>query len=171
MAALRPAAQPAPVWNARLTEWGAVVVLVLALGMVLAYQARELRGQAELAQIKGTLGALRTALVVAHLESKVASTRPERGVVVPAQRNPFDALQQSPPNYAGLAGTVALAALPGGSWVFDPVCSCIGYRPSEPAWLQAPTGAVSMWFRVHASGGPLQISAQQSYVWMGQPVD
>ncbi len=171
MAALRPAAQPAPVWNARLTEWGAVVVLVLVLGMVLAYQARELRGQAELAQIKGTLGALRTALVVAHLESKVASTRPEGGVVVPAQRNPFDALQQSPPNYAGLAGPEALAALPGGSWVFDPVCRCIGYRPTESAWLQSPVGAVSMWFRLGSTEGPLQITAQEPYVWMGQPVD
>lgn len=145
--------------------------LVLVLSIVLAYQARELRGQAELAQIKSTLGALRTALVVAHLESNVASIRQQGSAVVQAQRNPFAALQQSPPNYAGLAGPEALAALPGGSWVFDPVCSCIGYRPSEPAWLQAPVGAVSMWFRVHSFGGPLQITTQQPYVWMGQPVD
>lgn len=148
-----------------------MVLLLIVLGAVLAHQMRALRGQAELAHIKSTLGTLRTALVVVHLESNVASTRPQGGAVVQAQRNPFAALQQPPPSYAGLAGPEALVALPGGSWVFDPVCSCIGYRPSEPAWLQAPTGAVSMWFRVHASGGPLQISAQQSYVWMGQPVD
>lgn len=148
-----------------------MVVLVLALGAVLAHQARELRGQAELAQIKGTLGALRTALVVAHLASNVASTRPQEGSVVQAQRNPFATLQQFPPNYAGLAGPEALAALPGGSWVFDPACSCVGYRPTELEWLEAPTGAVSMWFRVGSTGGPLQITAQQPYVWMGQPVN
>ena len=171
MAALRPAAQPSPVWNARLTEWGVMAGLVLVLGIVLAYQVRELRGQAELAQIKGTLGALRTALVVAHLKSSAAGTRPQGGAVVQAQRNPFAILQRSPPNYAGLAGPEALAALPGGSWVFDAVCSCIGYRPTESVWLQSPVGAMSMWFRVGSTEGPLQITAHQPYVWMGQPVD
>jgi len=171
VAALRPAAQPSPVWGARLTEWGVMVALVTILGAVFAHQAREVRGQAELAQIKSTLGALRTAMVVAHLEEAVASTRAKPALVVQAQRNPFAALQQLPPNYAGLASPDALAALPGGSWVFDPECSCIGYRPTEAAWLQSPEGVGAMWFRVASLNGPLQITAQQPYVWMGQAVD
>lgn len=171
MAALRPAAQPSPVWNAHLAEWGLVAALVLVLGAVLAHHAREVRGQAELAQVKSTLGVLRTALVVAHLDAAVAGSRAGRQPAVGVQHNPFAALQQLPPGYAGLAGPEALAALPGGSWVFDPVCNCIGYRPTEPAWLQYPVGAVSMWFRVGATSGPLQINAHQPYVWMGQAVD
>ena len=148
-----------------------MVALVIVLAAVFTQQAREVRGQAELAHIKSTLGALRTALVVAHLEEAIASNRAKTGHVVQAQRNPFAALQQLPPNYAGVAGPEALAALPSGSWVFDPVCSCIGYRPTESAWLQSPEGVVSMWFRVGSVAGPLQIKAQQPYVWMGQAVD
>jgi hypothetical protein len=159
------------VWGTRLAEWGLMVVLLLVLVAVFAHQVRELRGQAELAQIKSTLGALRTALVVAHLEASVASTRPRGGTVVQAQRNPFAALQQSPPNYAGLANPEALATLPGGSWVFDTECHCIGYRPTEAGWLQSPAGASALWFRVASSAGPLQITPLQTYVWMGQPVD
>lgn len=148
-----------------------MVALVILLGAVFTHQTRAMRGQAELAQIKSTLGALRTALVVAHLESAVAGTRAKGTLVAQAQRNPFAALQQLPANYVGLAGPEALAALPGGRWVFDPECSCIGYRPTEPAWLQAPEGVAAMWFRVVPSGGLLQITAQQPYVWMGQAVD
>jgi hypothetical protein len=148
-----------------------MAVLVVVLGAVFAHQAREVRGQAELAQIKSTLGALRTALVVAHLESAVAGNRTQGGLVAQVQRNPFAALQQLPPNYVGVAGPETLAALPRGSWVYDPVCNCIGYHPTESAWLQSPEGVVSMWFRVGSAAGPLQIKAQQSYVWMGQAVD
>ena len=171
MAALRPAPQPSPVWNTRLAEWGLVLLLVVALGAVLAYQVREMRGQAELAQIKSTLGALRTALVVAHLEAAVGKGRTGGHAVLPAQSNPFTALQQPPANYAGLADPQALAVLPGGSWVFDPGCGCIGYRPSEAAWLESPKDAGALWFRVGASTGPTQITAVQPYVWMGQAVD
>lgn len=171
MAVLRPAPQPSPVWNTRLAEWGLVLLLVVALGAVLAYQVREMRGQAELAQIKSTLGALRTALVVAHLQSAVAGSRGGGQAVVLAQRNPFAALQQPPANYAGLADPQALAVLPGGSWVFDPGCACIGYRPLEATWLESPKDAMALWFRVEAAAGPMQITAMQPYVWMGQPLD
>lgn len=148
-----------------------MAVLVVVLGAVFVHQAREVRGQAELAQIKSTLGALRTALVVAHLESAVAGNRAQGGAVAQVQRNPFAVLQQRPPNYVGLAGPEALAALPGGSWVFDPECSCIGYRPTEAAWLQSPEGAGALWFRVVSSSGPLLITARQPYIWMSQAVD
>lgn len=171
MAALRPAPQPSPVWNTRLTEWGLMALLVIVLGAVLAYQVREVRGQAELAQIKNTLGALRTALVVAHLEAAVAKARAGVQAVVPAQRNPFLALQQLPANYAGLADPQALAVLPGGSWVFDPGCGCIGYRPLEATRLELPADTGAMWFRVGASAGPAQVTALQPYVWMGQAVN
>jgi len=148
-----------------------MLVLVIALGTALAYQVRNVGGQAELAQIKSTLGALRTALVVAHLQSAVAGSRGGGQAVVLAQRNPFAALQQPPAHYAGLADPQALAVLPGGSWVFDPGCACIGYRPLEATWLESPKDAVALWFRVEAAAGPMQITALQSYVWMGQSVE
>ncbi len=171
MAALRPPAQPSPVWGARLTEWGVVLALAVVLVAVLGYQWREVRAQAELAQIQSTLGALRTALVVAHLKAAVDSARQDNQSAALLPHNPFAMLEQPPPNYAGLADPQRLAALPGGSWVYDPGCGCIGYSPLEAAWLEAPKNAGALWFRVGATVGPPQITAQQRYVWMGQAVN
>ncbi len=168
---LRPVPQPSPVWNRRLTEWGLIALLVIALAAVLARQVREVRGQAELAHIKSTLGALRTALVLAHLETAAASRPGGSQVVAPVQRNPFAALRPPLANYVGLADPQALALMPGGRWVFDPDCGCVGYRPAEAALLESPQDAVALWFRVGASTGPTQITALQPYVWMGQFVD
>lgn len=149
-----------------------LVLLVLVLATVFVRQVRQVRGQAELAQIKRTLGALRTALVVAHLEAVVAGNRSNAGPAAAlAQRNPFLALAALPINYAGLADSKALAVLPGGSWVFDPACACIGYQPMEIDRLEAPQGAQALWFQVSQQPGPLRISPQSSYVWMNQVVD
>ena len=170
MAALRPPARPAPVWGARLTEWGVVLALVIVLAAVLGNQWREVRAQAELAQVQSTLGALRTALVVAHLKAAVDDARQDNQSAALVPRNPFAVLQQPPPNYAGLADPQRLAALPDGSWVYDPGCGCIGYSPLEASRLDAPKNAGALWFRVGATAGPPQITAQQAYVWMGQAV-
>jgi hypothetical protein len=149
-----------------------LILLVLVMAAVFMWQLRDVRGQAELAQIQSTLGALRTALVVAHLEATVAGNRNNSGPSAAlAQRNPFLALAVLPVNYAGLADAEALAALPGGSWIFDPVCACIGYRPMEVNRLDAPSGAQALWFQVSPPPGPLQLSPQLPYIWMGQAVD
>jgi hypothetical protein len=178
-AALCPPAAPSPVWGRRLTEWGVLLALILVVVGVGYGQIQRLRGQAELARLQSTLGALRTALVVAHLERTVQaqqnlSTETTTGAATtlpPVSRNPFLALARLPPNYLGESNPLALVDLPGGNWVFDPACQCIGYRPSEAGWLEAPDGAVALWFQVSAPPGPLQITATQPYVWMGQKVE
>ena len=71
MAALRPPAAPSPLWGRRLTEWGVLLALILVVLTVAYFQTQRLRGQAELARLQSTLGVLRTALVVAHLERAV----------------------------------------------------------------------------------------------------
>lgn len=155
-----------------MAEWGVLVLLVLVMATVFVWQIRDVRGQAELSQIKSTLGALRTALVVAHLEAAVAGSRGKaEPSATPNQRNPFLALASLPANYAGLADAEALAALPGGSWVFDPACVCVGYRPMDTDRLDLPRGAQALWFQVSKPPGPLQINPQLFYVWMGQTVD
>jgi hypothetical protein len=159
------------VWRARLTEWGVVLALVIVLAAVLGYQWREVRAQAELAHVQSTLGALRTALVVAHLKAAVDSARKDNQSPAPLPRNPFAVLEKAPPNYAGLADPQRLAALPGGSWVYDPGCGCIGYSPLEAGRLEAPQNAGALWFRVGSTVGPPHITAQQVYVWMGQAVE
>lgn len=185
MAALRPPAAPSPLWGRRLTEWGVLLALILVVLTVAYFQTQRLRGQAELARLQSTLGVLRTALVVAHLERAVQPPKPALApsdladglpaavspVLPPVSRNPFLALARLPPNYLGESTPLALVDLPGGNWVFDPSCQCIGYRPSETGWLEAPEGVVALWFQVSAPPGPLQITASQPYVWMGQKVE
>ncbi len=168
MEAVRPVAQPSPVWSGRLAEWGVLVFLVLVLAAIFAHQVRQVRGEAELARIKSTLGALRTALVIAHLQSAVTSAT---GSAAIAQRNPFLALAALPVNYAGLADAEALASLPAGSWAFDPACACVGYRPMEENRLESPPGATTLWFQVSQLPGPLQIRAELPYRWMGQAIE
>ncbi|MDR7306972.1 hypothetical protein [Rhodoferax saidenbachensis] len=141
------------------------------MATVFVWQLREVRGQAELAQIKNTLGALRTALVLEHLAAVAGNRSNAAPSAALAQRNPFLALATLPANYAGLADAEALAALPGGSWVFDPDCTCVGYHPMETDRLESPLGAQALWFQVSKPPGPLQITSQMSYVWMGQVVD
>jgi hypothetical protein len=178
-AALRPPAAPSPVWGRRLTEWGVLLALILVVVGVGYAQTQRLRGEAELARLRSTLGALRTALVVAHLEHEVAAQKKgSMGLATtdapelrPVSRNPFLALERLPPNYLGESNPLALVDLPGGNWVFDADCQCIGYRPSEAGWLEAPANAVALWFQVGAPPGPLQITASHSYVWMGQKVE
>jgi hypothetical protein len=164
------------VWGRRLTEWGVLLALILVVVGVGYAQTQRLRGQAELARLRSSLGALRTALVVAHLEHTVKAG--QANVVAaaplglpPVSRNPFLALAQLPPNYLGESTPLALVDLPGGNWVFDADCQCVGYKPSETGWLEAPVDAMALWFQVSAPPGPLQISAQRTYVWMGQKVE
>lgn len=177
VAALRPATAPSPLWGRRLTEWGVLLALILVVLGMAYVQTQRLRGEAELARLRSSLGALRTALVVAHLEravqaqANVQAGRSAPPALPPVSRNPFLALARLPPNYLGESNPLALVDLPGGNWVFDPACQCIGYRPSETGWLQAPEGAVALWFQVSAPPGPLQITASQPYVWMGQTVE
>lgn len=149
----------------RMVEWSLVAGLILVLILAFARQVSVLRGQAELSTVKMALGTLRTAFVLDHLQNKVASST---SPVVLVQHNPFELLQRYPVNYLGEMTAAAAQTVPGGSWVFDPVCACVGYLPIDAEWLESPGDDVMTWFRVDGAPGPLQLTAKKAYVWQGQ---
>jgi len=142
-------------------------VLLVLIGSY-GRQSSALQGQAELATIQTTLGALRTSLVIDHLQKQV---QPNGASVVPTQRNPFKVLGVPPANYAGEVPMLEIAGVAPGSWVFDKECACIGYRPQNPQWLEASTESSAIWFRVSSLPGPLQLAAMDTYRWQGQTIN
>lgn len=148
-----------------MVEWSILAVVIVLLVLVFVRQVWVLKGQAELSAVKMTLGALRTAFVLDHLQSKVASRASSVGVV---QHNPFELLQRYPVNYLGEVTDAAAQTLPPGSWVFDPVCTCVGYLPMHAEWLGSPSGDVMAWFRVEGEPGSLQLTVKEVYTWHGQ---
>ena len=60
----RSAPQPAPFWSVRIVEWSLLAAVIVLLVLLFARQVRVIQGQGELAAVKSTLGALRTALVL-----------------------------------------------------------------------------------------------------------
>ena len=97
----------------RMVEWGILAVLVMVFLGVFGHYARRIQGQSERAAVLSTLGALRTALVIDHVQraAKHASTEPSR-----TPSNPFLVLNTAPVNYAGEMSVVqSLAAPPGRS--------------------------------------------------------
>lgn len=168
MAKDRASPQDVPFWTRSMVEWSILAVVILLLMLVFARQVWVLKGQAELSAVKTTLGALRTAFVLDHLQSKVVSRASPVGLV---QHNPFELLQRHPVNYRGEMTAAEAAAAPAGSWVFDPVCACVGYLPMHAEWLDSPSGDVMAWFRVEGASGPLQLTAKEIYVWQSQELN
>jgi hypothetical protein len=152
----------------RSAEWSLLVVLILVLMGVFGQQIRAVQGQAERAAIKTTLGALRTALVIDHLQS--AAGQKGKTVASP-QRNPFLLLDHLPANYAGVLGNPKADAAPAGNWVFDAYCNCIGYGPMYPYALETGGDDRVLWFRVSAQAGPLTIAPMHTYRWQGDVID
>jgi hypothetical protein len=151
----------------RLVEWGLTLLVIL---LVCAYFVREFRyvqGQGELAAVKTTLGALRTALLLDHLKGVIDGTTQTK----PVQANPFLLLAPVPANYAGVLSDANRPSLQPGTWVFDAYCSCLGYAPRYAYALTTPTDTAGVWFRVSKPPGPLQITAMQSYRWQEQPLE
>lgn len=165
MAIDRTAPQPAPLWGVRMLEWSLLAAVVVVLVLLFAREVRVIKGQGELAAIKSTLGALRTALVVDHLQNKVMTGS---SLVALAQRNPFELLQRQPANYAGEVTLAQAAAAPPGSWVFDPLCVCIGYIPTDSQWFDSPSGEAMAWYQLRGAPGPLQLVAKEAYIWQGR---
>lgn len=148
-------------------EWSLVAALIVLLALVFGHKVRVVRGQAELAAVKSTLGALRTAFVIDHLHTSVAGSES----VAATQPNPFELLERRPVNYFGPISAANAATVPGGSWVFDPVCVCIGYLPIYPEWFDSPSGDVMAWYRIEGAPGPWQLTAKEAYVWQGQAMN
>ena len=152
----------------RAFEWGLLSVLVLAMALLFMQQAKHVQGQAELAAIKSTLGALRTTAVQEHLRARVSG---QGTLTASASNNPFDLLQVRPGNYLGVLDSArALTARPG-SWWYDPDCVCVVYAPLEPQWLAGATGAAWLRFRIDRRSGPLQLDAMEPYSWQGQRLE
>lgn len=152
----------------RLIEWSLLAILVLFVVMLFLQQTLVVRGQAELASVKTTIAALRTAMALRQLEGQLAGQTPVVGL---QQQNPFLMLQRKPLNYMGETDLTLAENLTPGSWVFNPVCKCVGYLPTDASWVSAPNGTNIIWFHVSAPAQPVQLVAAQPYRWQGQPLD
>ena len=152
--------------SGRMVEWGILALVVLVFVGVFGHYARLVQGQGERAAVLTTLGAVRTAMVVAHLQHRL----PSHKFAPLAPLNPFLTLDPPPANYAGEKSVLeALKASPG-SWIYDPQCACIGYVPLNPDWLEAPSDAAVLWFKVKAGSGAPELVSMDRYVWQGLEV-
>lgn len=157
-----------PRMQGRLLEWGVMLcVVLLALG-VFGYQSRQLQVQAERAMVLSTLGSLRTSLVLEHVRRAVQGA--DGGTAAAVKRNPFQVLPYPPANYAGEKSMSHIVEVPEGSWIFDPVCPCIGYRVQHGQGLEPAREPLALWFRVSEPSGMLELQAAEPYRWQGQPV-
>ena len=164
----RPAHGSFVLFNRRLVEWSLVAVLIGAMVLAFLHEVRTVQRQAELAAVRSTLGALRTAFVMRHLQAQVAG---EAQTVALGQRNPFDLLDRRPVNYRGVIKAKDLRLLPTGGWVFEPDCICVGYVPLDSAALDSTSGDAVAWYGVDANSLPFQLVPKEVYVWQGQVLD
>jgi hypothetical protein len=160
-------------WNSRWVEWGILALCIGIVTAVLWQYGLQVRAQTERAAVQSTLGALRTALVLDYVQSmlpqrKRALATADRPAAPP---NPFTLLQQPAANYAGEIPAALLQEVAPGRWVYDSRCGCIGYKPLDPAGLDAPSGAQAVWFTVEATSAAPQLRPIQAYVWGGLPLD
>lgn len=148
-----------------MVEWLLLALLIVVLLLLFSREARLVQGQAERAAVKATLGALRTALVLDHLQRQVARGKSS---VASVQHNPFELLQRRPLNYLGERSAAQALAAPAGSWVFDPLCTCVGYVPIYAEWFDSPSGELMAWYQIRGAPGPLQLVAKEAYGWQGE---
>ena len=73
-----------------------VAAVILVLAVVFVRHMRAVQGQSEQAAVRTTLGALRTALVIEHLQHSLAANGGLSATSEP--RSPFDLLQYRPAN-------------------------------------------------------------------------
>lgn len=161
----QPSAPPA--WI-RWVEWAVVALVVLGLIAFYTQHSRRLQGQAELAAVRATVGALRSALVIEHLRQVVAGER--ASMQVPP--NPFDLLKQPPLNYSGVRSASSVRQPLPGHWFFDPACPCVAYAPTQAQWLDTYSADGLLWFRLQGGvGRAFELTAQAPYVWQSQSVN
>lgn len=149
-------------------EWLLMAALVVILLMVFMRYVRQVQGQSELAAIKTTVGALRTALVIDHLQRQVLPTKEQ---TLPPTRNPFEVIKQKPANYFGVVSKAQAASVPPGSWVFVESCPCVGYLPMDDLWLDSPSSDPLIWYAVTGMPGVLQLVPVEKYRWNNEWVD
>lgn len=145
-----------------------MLAAVLGLALLFMQQAQRVQGQAELAAIKSTLGALRMAAVQEDLRRKVSG---QGGRPAAEHSNPFELLQFRPGNYLGSLDSSQALMVRSGGWWFDPKCVCVVYAPLDPQWLAGASGLPRLRFRVDVSASPMQLHAIESYSWQGQRLE
>lgn len=152
----------------RLVEWSLLAMVVLVVLLLFLRQTIVVHSQAELAAVKTTIAALRTGMALHQLEIQVAK---QALLVAAQQRNPFTFLQRKPLNYLGEMDLTAAENSAPGSWIYDPVCGCVGYLPIDPQWAFGSNEGKLIWLRVSAPSEPPQLRALQAYQWRGQTLD
>jgi len=152
----------------RLVEWLLVALVVLVLLFVFERYIQQVQRQSELAAVKTTLGALRTALVIDHLQRQVL---PVGEQPLQPTLNPFELVAQRPANYAGLLEPEQADLAPAGSWVYATKCRCVGYRPLSAEWFDRPNSASFMWFEVIGMPGVMQLAPKERYRWDNEFID
>ncbi len=145
-------------------EWGILSLVVMALLWVFGNQLREVQGQSEKVAVWSTLEQLRAALMIEQLAHHIRAT----GASAPVEKNPFRLLQTPPPNFAGEMAMQDADKVPPGSWVYDPVCGCVGYRLLFPQWLEPVQAADAVWFRVAMTTAEVRLVPYTQYLWFGQ---
>ena len=155
----------------RMLEWSLLSLVVLVIAGALGYYGRQVQAYGERASMLTTLGALRTALAVDHLQQATRMVPGVAATVPPTVAiNPFLLLKTPPPNYRGeLSAVESFSAAPG-AWVFDPRCPCVGYRPMDAGGVIAAQNPAWLWFTVSAGPSPHQLMAREPYVWRGLEV-
>lgn len=150
--------------STRMVEWSILAVVILVIAFVAGRYALVLRGQAERSAVLSTLGALRTGLVIAHLQAASGANAVSPSAPEP---NPFAVLRALPLNYRGEFSVVEAVTTRPGGWVFDPLCACVGYVPLDGGWSDDASKAGALWFKVASGPGPRQLTAQGTYTWRG----
>jgi len=152
-------------------EWLTLALLVLILMGVFVRYAREVRAQSELAAIRSTVGALRTALVVEHLRQQVAGAATPAPPTSALAVNPFELVDKLPAGYLGALRQGDAGRAPAGSWVYAPDCPCVGYRPLDPVWLEGTSSDGWVWLAMTRNEAVLQLHTKENYRWRGEKVD
>lgn len=153
---------PSPLWGRRLTEWCFVALILAGLGFAFEREIRSLQAQSERVLVGSTLASLRTALVLNRLTREL---HPNDASLV--EKNPFQMLQQLPPNFAGEMPMRDVYRVAPGSWVFDPDCPCVGYRLLYPEWLEPAQELGAIWVRVGSAGSSPSLTPLADYRWLG----
>lgn len=156
----------------RAVEWSIVAAVLISLVWALEYQMRVMRGEAEQVAVRATVSSLRVALVIEQLMEQVRAKDNVLAAPPPAAtRNPFTLLQAVPPSYAGEVAQRNIFSVPPGSWVYDPECTCIGYRLMYPDGLEPAQTADAIWLRVGSDAGEPRLLPMSDYRWMGRHVN
>lgn len=140
-----------------------VALVLVGLIWTFDHEVSVVRGESEKVMVWSTLAALRAALAIDQLTRHV---RP--GTPAPTDKNPFRLLQKLPANYAGERPMGDVLQVPPGSWVFDPLCVCVGYRLLYPQWLEPQPRDGAIWFGVGDVSAEFQLAPHAHYRWFGQ---